>query len=365
MRVSDIKLLADRGYELIGNGESIGEGAYSKVQLFYSTHLQKNVAIKIINKSSAPRDFVQHFLPREIEVLQRVRHTYIVEIFEILATNDGRVFIAMEYAENCDLLRHIQQNGALDEERCKYLFYQLIEAIKYLHNKKIVHRDLKCENLLLTGVKGKEGSSSKRSQGSVINSIGQVMLPSKFDMEKVKLIVADFGFSKRFERDDERSRTFCGSAAYAAPEIIKGEPYILKNHDMWSLGVILFIMSCGTMPYDDSNVRRMLKDQLERRIRLPPAAAARLSPECKDLINRLIEPDADRRYNIEQVLSHRWLASVAKAQSSLPRTRDTENMDGRPSRAHRENDESKPTTSSLSQEGREKVGKNSAPKFWW
>merc|ERR1712036_162553 len=76
MRVSDIKLLADRGYELIGNGESIGEGAYSKVQLFYSTHLQKNVAIKIINKSSAPRDFVQHFLPREIEVLQRVRHTY-------------------------------------------------------------------------------------------------------------------------------------------------------------------------------------------------------------------------------------------------------------------------------------------------
>ena len=92
------------------------------------------------------------------------------------------------------------------------------------------------------------------------------MLTPKFNTDEVKLLVTDFGFSRRFENEDERSRTFCGSAAYAAPEIIKGEPYKMRDHDMWSLGVILFIMVCGTMPYDDSNVRKMLKEQLSRKL---------------------------------------------------------------------------------------------------
>lgn len=324
MRVSDVKLLADKGYELIPcertSDSIIGEGAYSKVQLFYSTSLRRNVAIKIINKSSAPRDFVNHFLPREIEVLQRVRHKFVVEITEILATNDGRIFIVMEYAQHGDLLRHIQQNGAIDEERSRYLFKQLIKSVEYLHSRRIVHRDLKCENLLLTrlnedlprirtrnnsqseGLTTPPESPRKYDMGS--------MLTSEFRMDEVKLLVTDFGFSRRFESEEERSRTFCGSAAYAAPEIIKGEPYKMRDHDMWSLGVILFIMVCGTMPYDDSNVRKMLKEQLSRKLRFPPQAAQNLSDECKDLIHRLIEPNANRRYKIDQILNHPWLTQI-------------------------------------------------------
>lgn len=326
MRVSDVKLLADKGYEQIpcerSSDSIIGEGAYSKVQLFYSTHLRKNVAVKIINKSSAPRDFVNHFLPREIEVLQRVRHKFVVEITEILATNDGRIFIVMEYAQHGDLLRHIQQNGAIDEERSRYLFKQLIKSVEYLHSRRIVHRDLKCENLLLTRMKDDLPNINVSRQGHSQTSLSKTppesprrydmgnMLTPKFNTDEVKLLVTDFGFSRRFENEDERSRTFCGSAAYAAPEIIKGEPYKMRDHDMWSLGVILFIMVCGTMPYDDSNVRKMLKEQLSRKLRFPPQAAQNLSDECKDLIHKLIEPNANRRYKIDQILCHPWLTQI-------------------------------------------------------
>lgn len=368
MRVSDMKLLSDRGYEPICNGEIIGEGAYSKVQLFHSKLLNKDVAIKIINKTSAPRDFVQHFLPREIQVLQRVRHMYIVDIFEILATNDGRVFVAMEYAEYCDLLKHIQHTGALDETRCKYLFRQLAEAIQYLHDKKIVHRDLKCENLLLTRKKAANAAGSSQSRSTRPAGVSaQQQLPKLFEIDQVKLIVADFGFSKMFDSDDELSRTFCGSAAYAAPEIIKGEPYLLKNHDMWSLGVILFIMSCGTMPFDDSNVRKMLKDQMDRRIKLPPSAAERLSPDCKDLIYKLIEPDSGRRYTISQVLAHQWLnGTPARVTKVRELTAPCINVDKASVGTERRKDSvAEAERGSLSEEGREKVTKNSAPKFWW
>lgn len=315
MKISDIKLLNDRQYDLIGN---IGHGAYSKVKLFHSRNLNRNVSIKIINKSLAPRDFVQNFLPREIDVLQIVRHNNVVDIFEILATNDGRIFVISEYAAYGDLLHHIQSTGAMSERHSRELFSHLCSAIEYLHGQRIVHRDLKCENLLLTYENGVQKSSSLSTSSSmsvdslpekVEKNISCEALPSNFHLGTVKLVLADFGFSRKFEDDNEKSRTFCGSAAYAAPEIIKGEPYLLRNHDMWSLGVILFIMVCGTMPYDDSNIRQMLKDQLSRRIRFPPQVLSKISSECKDLIHRLIEPDVKIRFLIEDVMEHRWLSS--------------------------------------------------------
>jgi len=400
-----VKLLADKGYELIPcertSDSIIGEGAYSKVQLFYSTSLRKNVAIKIINKSSAPRDFVNHFLPREIEVLQRVRHQFVVEITEILATNDGRIFIVMEYAQHGDLLRHIQQNGAIDEDRSRYLFKQLIKSVQYLHNKRIVHRDLKCENLLLTRMKEDlpkiRNNRSYTELSNNNNNINQTppesprrydmgnMLTPEFNMEEVKLLVTDFGFSRRFESPDEKSRTFCGSAAYAAPEIIKGEPYKMRDHDMWSLGVILFIMVCGTMPYDDSNVRKMLKEQLSRKLRFPPQAAQTLSDECKDLIHKLIEPNANRRYKIDQILSHPWLTQIPNEeiistpspiviQSLGLEENNNSSSNNKSAKKSQSNQKSQhnPTASDQShqqhqQQGKEQQAKNGNTnnKFWW
>lgn len=320
MRVSDIKLLSDRNYDYCG---SIGQGAYSKVKLFRSNKLKTQVAVKIINKSHAPRDFVKNFLPREINILQIVKHSNIIDIYEILATNDGRIFIISEYAGYGDLLHHIQNRGALSEDRALLLFVQLASAIGYLHEKCIVHRDLKCENLLLTttspaaytpDIPSQTSSSSIGANNSYTEPIARKLTPEQlsgdFNIETTKLVLADFGFSRNFSDEHEKSRTFCGSAAYAAPEIIKGEPYFLKNHDMWSLGVILFIMVCGTMPYDDSNVRQMLKDQMTKRLRFPPQTLYTITTACLDLIQKLIEPDVVKRYSVTQVMNHAWVTHL-------------------------------------------------------
>lgn len=341
MSVSDAKLLHEQGYDLIGD---IGEGAYSKVKLFYSHALKQTVAIKIINRQQAPRDFVKNFLPRELEILQKVKHPNIVSIYEILATSDGRIFIILEYSTHNDVLRHIQNNGALDEDRAKHLFGQLVEAVAYLHRNNIVHRDLKCENLLLThagGIRLQENPTInldrfKDSEGKLLDmtpdseaakhnikieqwlpgvknhKIRALPLGGKFDPQQIKLLLTDFGFGKIITNPDEKSRSFCGSAAYAAPEIIQGIPYIPTSHDTWSLGIVLFIMVCGTMPYDDSNVRQMVKEQLAHKIRFPPQAAYNLSLQCKDLISKLIEPDPKKRLTIHEIQQHPWIANRLK-----------------------------------------------------
>nr|XP_039267547.1 testis-specific serine/threonine-protein kinase 1-like [Styela clava] len=264
--------LRERGYKIMS---TLGEGAYSKVKLAYSTRLGNDVAIKCINKQVAPKDFVEKFLPRELQALPHLRHENIVKIYEILEASDGFVYIVMEAARNGDMLRYVQRRGALPEEEIKKYFWQLVQAIKYCHSMNICHRDLKCENLLL-------------------------------DKEN-KLLLTDFGFSKSMIFNAGNvvlSSTFCGSAAYAAPEIIRGHPYDPRMHDIWSMGVILYIMACGHMPFDDSNVRKMLKVQLKNQIRFPPRVADILSDELKHLIKRMIQPDITKRANMDDVLAH-------------------------------------------------------------
>lgn len=377
MSISDDKLLAEQGYFIIGD---IGEGAYSKVRLYWSKTLKRTVAIKIINRQQAPRDFVKNFLPREIDILQKVKHPHIANIYEILATSDGRIFIVLEYSVYNDVLRHIQTNGAFDENRAKHVFGQLIEAVAYLHENKIVHRDLKCENLLLTTTledmhmvnptidlsKFKDGGSgSSVSRGP--NAIKPLPLSSTFLPENVKLLLTDFGFSKIIKEREEKSRSFCGSAAYAAPEIIQGIPYTPNCHDTWSLGVVLFIMVCGTMPYDDSNVRQMVKEQLAHKIRFPPQAAYHLSSQCKDLISKLIEPNPEKRLTIQGIINHPWMdtnrksfrpqVSSKKASSSRAATQASNESN---TASNSSNAKDRPNTGNSSDvEGRAKVKKNS------
>nr|KAG5712350.1 hypothetical protein BaRGS_023929 [Batillaria attramentaria] len=178
----------------------------------------------------------------------------------------------MEHAGHGDLLEYIKLRGAVPEDRTRHMFRQLVQAIAYLHSNNIAHRDLKCENLLL-------------------------------DYQN-NIKVSDFGFSRYFE-ESTLSKTFCGSAAYAAPEILQGIPYYVPLHDIWAAGVILYIMVCASMPYDDSNIKKMIKDQLERKVGFSRSRV--VSPEAKDLIRKILEVNTHKRFTIPQILGHPWM----------------------------------------------------------
>ncbi|XP_038826064.1 testis-specific serine/threonine-protein kinase 1-like [Salvelinus namaycush] len=287
--MDDSLVLKKRGYTL---GISLGEGSYAKVKSAYSERLKTNVAIKIINRRKAPADFLEKFLPRELEILASLNHRNIVKTFEIFETSEGKVYMIMELGVQGDLLEFIKFRGALPEDFTRKLFKQLSLAIQFAHDLDVVHRDLKCENLLLD--------------------------------KDFNLKVSDFGFARRINYDDAGqmilSKTFCGSAAYAAPEVLQGLPYNAKVYDVWSMGVVLFIMLCGSMPYDDSNIKKMLKIQKEHRVDFPRSKT--VPTECKDLMYRMLNPDVAQRIEIDDILEHVWVQSKSKSHDGSKRRED-------------------------------------------
>lgn len=272
-------LLQRRGYKL---GKTIGEGSYCKVRVAYkATELgyTTKVACKVVNKRKASKDFVTKFLPREISIVRSIHHPNIVTVFNIIEL-DEQVYMFMDFCERGDLLDHIRTHGALPEHRARHLFRQLVSAIEYLHSRDIAHRDLKCENVLLA------------------------------NRDHVK--IADFGFARwccdLATKRRVLSDTYCGSAAYAAPEILQGVCYNPKMTDVWSLGCILYIMLCGTMPFDDDNIKQMLKIQMGRKLTFP--SKINLSQRAKKFIMHLLEPDVTKRATIKQVANNPWMHST-------------------------------------------------------
>ncbi|VDK25682.1 unnamed protein product [Anisakis simplex] len=138
-----------------------------------------------------------------------------------------------EYAANGDLLQRIKRYGGIEEDESRFYFRQLIEALSYLQSVEVVHRDLKCENVFLD------------------------------TCDNIKL--GDFGFS-RYMRAGDESKTFCGSRAYTAPEVLRSRPYSGNTVDIWSAGVVLYVMVTGLMPYDDRHPKKMLIKQLQHRL---------------------------------------------------------------------------------------------------
>ncbi|NXY42436.1 TSSK3 kinase, partial [Ceuthmochares aereus] len=263
--------LLDNGYQL---RRTIGEGMYFKVKEVFSQKHQQKVAIKIVDKKKSPEAFVQKFLPRELQIATRLDHRNIIHVHEVLEAPEGKICLVMELAENGDVFDYMLRKGLLPKSRARALFLQLVEAVRYCHSCGVAHRDLKCENVLLQG-------------------------------HTVKL--TDFGFSKLLPRDSrELSWTFCSSTAYTAPEVLHGEPHDSYKGDIWSLGVILYILLCAHLPFDDTNITRMLHQQ-QKGISTP--AHLGVSRECLNLLNSLLEPDPALRPPIEEVSRHPWLSS--------------------------------------------------------
>ncbi|KAG5329901.1 TSSK4 kinase, partial [Acromyrmex charruanus] len=222
-----LTVLESHGYTL---GKTIGAGSYATVKIAKSDRYGYQVAVKIVSKFQAPGEYLTKFLPREIEVVKGLKHPNLIHFLQAIETTH-RVYIIMEYAQNGSLLEIIRRDTYIDELRSRKWFRQLLEAIEYCHEHGIVHRDVKCENLLMD---------------------------YRFNIK-----LSDFGFArgqmKLKDGEWPLSTTYCGSYAYASPEILRGIPYQPQLSDIWSMGVVLYAMVHGRLPFDDTNYAQLLK----------------------------------------------------------------------------------------------------------
>ncbi|XP_076683702.1 testis-specific serine/threonine-protein kinase 6 [Andrena cerasifolii] len=277
---SEEAVLFARGYKFL---RKLGEGSYAKVYLAEykpETEPDKNntLACKVIDTARAPRDFVRKFLPRELDILVKLNHPHVVHVHSIFQRRT-KYFIFMRFAESGDLLEFVLKNGAVAEGQARVWVRQLALGLQYLHEMEIAHRDMKCENVLLT---------------------------ANFNVK-----LADFGFA-RFVIDNRGKRvlsdTYCGSLSYAAPEILRGSPYNPKVADIWSLGVILYILLNKAMPFDDTDIKRLYEQQTNRKWKFRSKVAGSLSENVKRLVSKLLDPDPPKRWKLEQIIKSEWIA---------------------------------------------------------
>ncbi|KAM6201404.1 testis-specific serine/threonine-protein kinase 4 [Rhynchocyon petersi] len=292
-------VLEEYGYEV---GKVIGNGSYGTVYEAYYTKQKVMVAVKIISKKKASEDYLNKFLPREIQIMKVLRHKNLINFYQAIETT-SRVYIILELAQGGDVLEWIQRYGACSESLAGKWFSQLTLGIAYLHSKGIVHRltpslsaagrDLKLENLLL----------DKR--------------------ENVK--ISDFGFAKMVIPNQavhsshslrqvncfaHLSQTYCGSFAYACPEILLGLPYNPFLSDTWSMGVILYTLVVARLPFDDTNLKKLLKET-QKEVNFPPNNT--ISQECKNLILQMLR-QASKRATILDIIKDPWIVKFQPEQ---------------------------------------------------
>lgn len=262
--------------------KTLGQGEFGKVKLGTSSKgNSSNVAIKLIKRNSIPQGSEKETkIHREITALKKLRHPNIVRLVEVLQ-NDKYIGIVLEYAPGGELFDYITKHSRVKEVMACKLFAQLISAIDYMHAKGLVHRDLKLENLLL-------------------------------DQHK-NILVSDFGFVNSFNNNpNDLMKTSCGSPCYAAPElVVSSNPYEGRKADVWSLGVILYSMLAGYLPFDDdpqnpggTNLARLYHYITNTPLKFPEY----IQPTPRDLLRKILVPNPKRRLNLQQVKSHSWLA---------------------------------------------------------
>lgn len=271
-QLSDKQILrarfAQRGV-LLDRTERIGSGRYSKV-MTAGLKDGSTIAIKIINTTRVTTEFRTKFLPREIECWEKLRHSHLVKLLHRDEIG-GRVFLFMEYGAGGDMLAHVQKNGPVHEATAALWMRQIISGITYMHKLGLVHRDLKLENIII------------------------------FSPTTVK--IADFGFARRIGMD--LSETYCGSKSYSAPEILSGQPYNPYKADVWSMGVIAYVIVTDRMPFKDSMPNAEIVNVQKRRLYSYPPQLG-LSAACRHTIDGLLVFEPQNRPSISESSRMSW-----------------------------------------------------------
>uniref|UniRef100_A0A7N1A401 non-specific serine/threonine protein kinase n=1 Tax=Kalanchoe fedtschenkoi TaxID=63787 RepID=A0A7N1A401_KALFE len=251
-------------------GKLLGHGAFAKVYSARNVRTDEHVAIKVIDKEKILKGGLIAHIKREISILRRVRHPNIVQLFEVMATK-SKIYFVMEYVKGGELFNKVAK-GRLKEEVARKYFQQLISAVGFCHARGAFHRDLKPENLLLD--------------------------------DNGDLKVSDFGLSAVSDqiRQDGLFHTFCGTPAYVAPEVLARKGYDAAKVDIWSCGVILFVLMAGYLPFHDHNVMAMYKRIYKGEFRCPKW----FSPHLTHLLHRLLDTNPETRMKIPEIMEHRW-----------------------------------------------------------
>ena len=256
--------------------EIIGEGMFGKVKLAFHLLTNEKVAIKIFDKGKIKTKKEKEYIEREINILKKLNHYNTIKLYNIIK-NDEFIFVIQEYISGKELLHFIENTENLTEKDICRLYQQIISGIEYMHEMGIAHRDLKLENILLNYKKD------------------------------IKII--DFGLSNKYDRDmDELLHSSCGSPCYAAPEMIKGMEYHGINTDIWSSGIILYLMLCKQFPFNDTNNSKLYQKILSGKFLIPNY----LSNEAKDLINNLLKVNPQERIKINEIKNHPWFNLINK-----------------------------------------------------
>ncbi|RHZ59053.1 hypothetical protein Glove_365g260 [Diversispora epigaea] len=254
---------------------TLGEGAYGKVKLGIHRDSGEEVAVKLISKGVGSSKLAD--IEREVGVLKSIQHSSIIKLLDVVDTNEY-IGIVLEYIPGGELYNYVDKKHHLEEVEACRIFKQLIQGVDYLHTMKIVHRDLKLENLLLDAAQN--------------------------------LVITDFGFAIKFD-DSDRIGSPCGTPYYLAPELILQEgPYAGRAADIWSCGIILYIMLVGAYPFDSNQkidgidgLRALYAHISATTLTFPE----HLSSEAEDLLKKLLIVNPTDRCNMETIKSHRWL----------------------------------------------------------
>ena len=246
-------------------GRTVGLGSSAKVKLGEHKTKGTKVAIKIVKKSKfKSKPDLKTKLQREISLMRIFDHPHLLKLLDVYET-DERLYLVLEYVANGELFDYLVEIGSLSAQLALKFFSQIVYGLDFLHTHGICHRDLKPENILLD------------------------------DKDNVK--IGDFGFARWMRMNI--AETSCGSPHYAAPEVIKGEPYDGRAADVWSLGVIFYTFLCGRRPFEDQSVRNLLT-----KIRTADYKMPNFPDEIKDVISRMLCVDPDKRITLDEIKAH-------------------------------------------------------------
>ncbi|PON87298.1 Calcium/calmodulin-dependent/calcium-dependent protein kinase [Trema orientale] len=273
-------------YEL---GQMLGHGNFAKVYHARNLRSGESVAIKVIDKEKVLRPRLMDQIKREISVMRLVKHPNVVQLHEVMASRT-KIYFAMEYVRGGELFDKIAK-GKLKEDAARGYFQQLIGAVDYCHSRGVYHRDIKPENLLLD--------------------------------ENGSLKVSDFGLSALWDskRHDGLLHTTCGTPAYVAPEVINKRGYDGAKADIWSCGVVLFVLMAGFLPFNDLNQTELCRKITRGQFRCPQW----FPQEVRKLLSRILDTNPSTRITIAELMENSWFKKGFKRVEALPNKDDIDN----------------------------------------